>query len=39
MIIVSQTGFDSSATSTAFEIKAKLEIKIQLKTAEDLLHL
>ena len=37
LIIVSQTSFDDSARKTAFEIKAKFGIEIQLKEPKDLL--
>lgn len=38
MVVVSQTGFDDSARRTAFEIKAKFGIEIQLKEPKDLLE-
>jgi hypothetical protein len=39
MIIVSQAEFDDSARKTAFEIKAKFGIEIQLKEPKDMLQL
>ena len=39
MVVVSQAGFDDSARKSAFEIKAKFGMEIQLKEPKDLLKL